>query len=151
MSHPNPAYKVPPMNPWTSKPFHLAIEGGDLSVTVPFYTEALCCNLGWDGEEGRYQDIDFWGNELTLHESTPRESFVTEIYDVDMGRVMVPHLGIHLSEKAWDAVLESIKTVVPESIIEEPFTRYEGTKTEQTTFFVRDPNWNVIELKYFKL
>ena len=56
-----------------SRIFHLAIEGGDLSITVPFYTDVLGCGLG-PSEQGRYQDIDFWGNELTLHESTPRVS-----------------------------------------------------------------------------
>lgn len=135
----------------TSKPFHLAIDGGDLSVTVPFYTEVLCCELGHDAEEGRYQDIDFWGNELTLHESTPRSTYPCEWHEVDMGKVLVPHMGIHLSEKAWNVVHESITTVVPESIVDGPFTRYKGQKTEQTTIFVRDPNYNVIELKCFKL
>ena len=52
--------------------FHLAIEGGKLTDTLPFYTDILECKLG-PFEEGKWQDIDFWGNELTLHETTPRK------------------------------------------------------------------------------
>ena len=51
--------------------FHLAVEGGKLDLTLPFYTTILGCKLG-PYEEGKWQDIDFWGNELTLHESEPR-------------------------------------------------------------------------------
>ena len=52
--------------------FHLAVEGGKLDLTLPFYTTILGCKLG-PYEEGKWQDIDFWGNELTLHESEPRK------------------------------------------------------------------------------
>ena len=76
--------------------FHLAIPAGDLSKTVPFYTDVLGCALG-PAEEGRYQDIDFWGNELTLHESTPRtnkhDQSERERHAVDMGVVCIPLLG----------------------------------------------------------
>ena len=51
--------------------FHFAVEGGFLKTTLPFYTQILGCELG-PCEPGRWQDIDFWGNELTLHESPPR-------------------------------------------------------------------------------
>ena len=40
--------------------FHLAIEGGKLETTLPFYTDILGCKLDM-AEEGRWQDIDFWG------------------------------------------------------------------------------------------
>ena len=77
--------------------FHLAVEGGKLELTLPFYTTILGCELG-PSEEGKWQDIDFWGNELTLHES-------------------------------------------------EPYIRFEGKDTQQETFFVEDPNFNMLEIK----
>lgn len=54
-----------------SNRFHLALEAGNLQTTLPFYTDILGCRLDMK-EEGRWQDVDFWGNELTLHESNPR-------------------------------------------------------------------------------
>ena len=53
-----------------SNRFHLAIEAGELSNTVKFYTDVLGCQLDMS-EEGKWQDVDFWGNELTLHQSKP--------------------------------------------------------------------------------
>ena len=47
-----------------SNRFHLAIEAGELSNTVKFYTDVLGCQLDMS-EEGKWQDVDFWGNELT--------------------------------------------------------------------------------------
>ena len=52
--------------------FHLAVEAGDLEVTRQWYVDVLGCELDMQ-EEGKWQDIDFFGNELTLHSSTPRE------------------------------------------------------------------------------
>ena len=82
--------------------FHLAIEGGKLTDTLPFYTDILGCTLG-PSEEGKWQDIDFWGNELTLHETTPRmvKSPERGMHAVDMGAVCVPHFGIHLEEEDY--------------------------------------------------
>ena len=82
--------------------FHLAVEGGKLELTLPFYTTILGCELG-PSEEGKWQDIDFWGNELTLHESEPRKqkSSDRERHDVDMGAVCVPHFGVHLEPEVF--------------------------------------------------
>ena len=49
-----------------SNPFHLAVPAGDLGVATKFYVNVLGCKLG-NKEEGKWVDVDFWGNELTLH------------------------------------------------------------------------------------
>ena len=127
--------------------FHLAIEGGDLETTLPFYTDILGCELG-PMEPGLWQDVNFWGHELTLHQTEPR-SRVTRAFrnrhSVDMGEVCVPHYGIHLDYSTW----ESIKNVVEAEyqFLDEPFVRFEGTDRQQETFFVEDPNLNVLEIK----
>ena len=36
------------------------------------------------------------------------------------------------------------------SFIDKPYTRFKGTKFEQNTFFIEDPNGNVLELKTFE-
>ena len=51
-----------------SRPFHLAVPAGDLSIATKFYTDILGCKLG-NREEDKWVDVDFWGNELTLHKT----------------------------------------------------------------------------------
>jgi len=48
-----------------SNRFHLAIEAGELSNTVKFYTDVLGCQLDMS-EEGKWQDVDFWAMSLCL-------------------------------------------------------------------------------------
>ena len=126
--------------------FHLAIPAGKLENTLPFYTDILGCAAG-PFEKGRWQDIDFWGNELTLHETHPRENKGTERerHEVDMGAVCVPHFGVHLD---WDIYLE-VKKRVEQGVgfYDAPYIRFEGKETQQETFFVEDPNFNVLEIK----
>jgi hypothetical protein len=126
--------------------FHLAVEGGDLKITLPFYTDMLGCTLG-PNEDGKWQDIDFWGNELTLHSSEPRQtkSVDRQRHDVDMGAVCIPHFGIHLP---WDIYIK-VKKSVENSVgfLDTPYIRFEGKDTQQETFFVEDPNFNVLEIK----
>ena len=84
-----------------SNPFHLAIPAGDLNTATKFYTEVLGCKLG-NGEDGKWIDVDFWGNELTLHKTDMK--LPNERHDVDMGNVAVPHFGVHLDPKVFDKI-----------------------------------------------
>ena len=76
--------------------FHLAIPAGNIKTALKFYCDILGCKTG-NQEEGRWIDINFWGNELTLHETKSKQ--FRERHDVDMGAVCVPHFGVHLP---WD-------------------------------------------------
>ena len=126
--------------------FHLAVEAGDLPTTVTWYQLVLGCELG-PREEGKWQDIDFWGNELTLHSSEPRQgkSVDRHRHDVDMGAVCVPHFGVHLP---WDIYVR-VKASVEKNngFLDAPYIRFEGKDTQQETFFCEDPNFNVLEIK----
>ena len=126
--------------------FHLAIPAGNLSVTIPFYIEILGCKLG-PHEKEKWQDIDFWGNELTLHESTPRveKGPERERHNVEMGKVCVPHFGIHLEWGIYNQVKDSVLKTV--GFLDAPYIRFEGQVTKQETFFIEDPNLNVLEIK----
>lgn len=126
-----------------SNTFHLAVPAGDLKKSVAFYVDVLGCRAG-NGEEGRWQDIDFWGNELTLHQS--EEALPSVRHDVDMGAVLVPHFGVHLSEDDFAAVKNRIEAS-GHGYVDEPYRRFKGDKYEQETFFIRDPNNNVLEIK----
>ena len=126
-----------------SKPFHLAIPAGDIDSTLKFYTEILECKTG-NREEGKWVDIDFWGNELTLHKTEMK--LPNERHDVDMGNVPVPHFGIHLDKNVFNKIKENLKSNNVE-YLDEPYTRFEGKKEEQETFFIKDPHGNILELK----
>ena len=126
--------------------FHLAIPAGRLDITVPFYNKILGCKLG-PFEKGKWQDVDFWGNELTLHETSPRSNKGPdrERHSVEMGSVCVPHFGIHLD---WDSYLIIKKRIDDQfRFLDVPYIRFQGKKTQQETFFVEDPNFNVLEIK----
>tara|TARA_B100000925_G_C21886433_1_gene420802 strand:- start:219 stop:632 length:414 start_codon:yes stop_codon:yes gene_type:complete len=129
-----------------SNRFHLAIEGGDLSITVPWYVNVLGCTLDM-AEEGKWQDIDFWGNELTLHATEHRiaKSPERQRHSVDMGEVCVPHFGIHLAYDDYIKVKESVK--MHTGFLDKPYTRFAESDYQQETFFVEDPNFNVLEIK----
>ncbi|MEL0130803.1 MAG: VOC family protein [Betaproteobacteria bacterium] len=128
----------------TSNIFHCAVEAGDLETTAKFYEDVLGCRRD-NFEEGKWIDIDFWGNELTLHSSTPRSQTHGERHHVMMGEVVVPHFGVHLSREIYDQVKASVKKTV--GFLDEPYIRFPNTEYEQETFFCEDPNHNVLEIK----
>ena len=101
------------------------------------------CKTG-NREKGKWVDIDFWGNELTLHQT--KMKLPRERHDVDMGNVPVPHFGVHLKKK-FLTKLNQILRANKINYIDKPYTRFKGTKFEQNTFFIEDPNGNVLELK----
>ena len=63
-----------------------------------------------------------------------------ERHDVDMGNVSVPHFGVHLSRKDFDALKQRLKDSKTK-YYDEPYLRFKGTKYEQETFFVKDHSY----------
>ncbi|PCI63405.1 MAG: glyoxalase [Kordiimonadales bacterium] len=125
---------------------HLAIPAGDLETTVKFYTDVFGCTLG-NSEKGRWVDVNLWGNELTLHQS--EEQLPAVRHDVEMGAVLVPHFGVHLTQEDFDALKGRIAAAGLE-YIDKPYRRFQGDKYEQETFFIADPNNNILEIKTMK-
>jgi len=126
-----------------SKPFHLAIPASDLSIATSFYQNILGCKLG-NREEEKWVDVDFWGNELTLHKTHTK--LPKERHDVDMGSVSIPHFGVHLDKEVFEKIKENIKANNIK-YFDGPYTRFKGKEEEQQTFFIEDPHGNVMELK----
>tara|TARA_B100001093_G_scaffold412289_1_gene401909 strand:+ start:51 stop:446 length:396 start_codon:yes stop_codon:yes gene_type:complete len=126
-----------------SNPFHLAIPAGDLSVATKFYVDVLGCKLG-NGEADKWIDVDFWGNELTLHKTDMK--LPNERHAVDMGNVAVPHFGVHLDKAVFNKIKENLKTNNIK-YLDEPYTRFKNKKEQQETFFIKDPHGNILELK----
>ena len=126
-----------------SNPFHLAVPAGDLTIATNFYEKILGCKLG-NREENKWVDVDFWGNELTLHKT--HMQLPNERHDVDMGNVPVPHFGVHLDRKVFNTIKENLKSNNIK-YLDKPYTRFKGKKEEQETFFIEDPHGNILELK----
>ena len=115
---------------------HLAIPAGDLNVAKKFYCDVLGCKTG-NSEDGFWVDIDFWGNELTLHQSEERLPKIR--HDVDMGTVIIPHFGIHLLEREFQALKERIE-MAGLTYLDKTYRRFVDSKYEQETFLIEDTN-----------
>ena len=63
-----------------------------------------------------------------------------------MGAVAVPHFGIHLSEDEFNGLKKRIEAAGLE-YLDKPYRRFVGDEFEQETFFIEDPNGNVLEMK----
>ena len=63
-----------------------------------------------------------------------------------MGEVCVPHFGVHLSIADYQQVKANV--AASNGFLDEPYIRFEGTSYQQETFFVEDPNFNVLEIKH---
>ena len=68
-----------------------------------------------------------------------------ERHDVEMGAVVVPHFGVHLEKEVFNKVKASVENTV--GFLDKPYIRFADTEYEQQTFFVMDPNRNVLEIK----
>ena len=74
--------------------FHLAIPAGDLDKSIKFYCDVLGCKRG--NAEFKYPDawadINFWGNELTLHATDPGKKMLTKdtmlIWEMSLFRIL---------------------------------------------------------------
>ena len=129
-----------------SNKFHLAIEVDNLKEAIEFYINILGCEQT-NEELPNWVDINFWGNELTLHASSSiKKKEYDNLYDVDMGQVIVPHFGVHLDKITFDKIKFRLKQYNIE-YVDPPYIRFEGTDLQQETFFIKDPSCNIIELK----
>ena len=131
--------------------FHLAIPAGDLDKAIKFYCDILGCKRG--KAEFKYPDawadINFWGNELTLHATDPNKRNNGERHNVDMGNVSVPHFGVHLDADSFKNLKERLlrKKI---KFIDPPYIRFKGEPKEQETMFIEDSNGNCMEIKTMK-
>jgi len=130
-----------------AKTFHLAIPvGEDLDKAIEFYCNVLGCKKGnfEDSPLDSWCDIDFWGNELTLHASSCTQN--SESHDVDMGMVLVPHFGVHLDAEEFQSLKGKLLQENVE-FVDKPYIRFKGDVLEQETMFIKDPSGNILELK----
>ena len=132
--------------------FHLAIPVEDLDKTIEFYCNVLGCKKGNSENNPPFSwcDIDFWGNELTLHSSIS-EFKVDERHLVEKEDVSIPHFGVHLDAEEFQSLkgklVQDWKNV---EFVNKPYVRFKGDVLEQETMFIKDPSGNVLEFKTMK-
>ena len=128
----------------TLTPFHIAFPVDDLAAARRFYGEVLGCPEGRSSD--RWIDFDLFGHQIVAHLSdTPRPASGNP---VDGHDVPVPHFGVVLAPKQWNALAERLKAHGIAFVIE-PQTRFEGQTGEQSTMFFLDPAGNALEFKAF--
>ena len=131
-----------------SSTFHFAVEVGDIEVARGFYVDILGCDEA-DHELPNWVDINLWGNELTLHSSSPDNTPKNECHNVDnMGTIPVPHSGVHLDRATYIDVKRRIEDAGIEYVCK-PFIRFKDKELEQETFFIKDPHGNHLEIKSY--
>jgi uncharacterized protein len=127
------------------QPFHLAFPVHDLAAARHFYGEILGCPEGRSSDT--WVDFDLFGHQIVTH-LAPREERVKINNSVDAHDVPVPHFGVVLSMKDWDALAARLRKAGIKFVIE-PYVRFKGQTGEQATMFFLDPSGNALEFKAF--
>ena len=131
-------------------PFHLAIQVHNIEEARDFYTRVMGCMEG--RSDKKWVDFNFYGHQLVCHLNpslNKTEKIASIKNSVDGHGVPVPHFGVVLEMKDWEALSLKMKKLGVKFEIE-PYVRFKGEVGEQATMFFYDPSGNAIEIKSFK-
>ncbi|MGK3990665.1 VOC family protein [Sorangium sp. So ce136] len=137
-------------------PFHLAFPVSDLEATRRFYVDVLGCRVG--REAARWIDFDFFGHQISAHlvdknrvdkSRVDEAGAVLPTNPVDGKDVPVRHFGAILEWRSWHALVERLRELGVQFLIE-PHIRFVGEPGEQATLFVVDPSGHALEFKSFR-
>jgi uncharacterized protein len=127
------------------RPFHLAFPVHDLAAARSFYRDVLGCGEGRSSDH--WIDFDLFGHQIVAHLDAGMKP--SPIHNaVDGHDVPVPHFGVVLTMKQWEALAERLKAAGLKFGIE-PHIRFQGQVGEQATMFFTDPSGNALEFKAF--
>jgi extradiol dioxygenase family protein len=127
-------------------PFHLAIRVRDLAAARSFYGELLGCAEGRSSAD--WVDFDFFGHQLVCHTVSGAPPEPAAHNPVDGHDVPVPHFGMVLEMRDWQALAARLMAAGVAFVIE-PQLRFRGMPGEQATMFLTDPSGNALEFKSF--
>lgn len=128
-----------------TRPFHLALPVPNLDHINAFYIELLGCTKG--RSDTTWVDLNLFGHQVVFHK-VPNIKLTPSYNPVDKHQVPVPHFGVVLKPKEWNALAERLKKANLSFIIE-PYTRFKGEPGEQSTLFFADPVGYHLEFKAF--
>lgn len=132
------------------RPFHIAVPVRDIPEARAFYGGLLGCEEGRSTDE--WVDFNFYGHQFVVHlnPNLGKDGKISSHYNpVDEHAVPVPHYGIVLKMKDWEALAEKVKAAGIEFVVE-PYVRFKGQVGEQATMFFFDPSGNALEFKAFE-
>lgn len=129
------------------RPFHLAFPVHDLDAARRFWGGTMGCPEGRSSDE--WIDFDFFGHQIVTHLVPGIGAADAGGNAVDGHQVPVPHFGVVLEMKDWQALADRLVAAGTKFEIE-PYIRFKGEPGEQATMFFRDPSGNAIEMKAFE-
>jgi uncharacterized protein len=127
-------------------PFHIAFPVDNLDAARSFYGGLLGCPEG--RSSAQWIDFDLFGHQLVAHLKPSSEKDTQHHNPVDGHDVPVPHFGVVLSMRDWEALAERLQAAKIRFVIE-PYVRFKGEVGEQATMFFLDPAGNALEFKAF--
>ena len=127
-------------------PFHLALPVNDLASTYTFYVEQLAGTVGRSTDQ--WLDVSLFGHQLSFHLHPQHTAMREAGQAVNGDHIPVPHVGVVLSQKIWQALAARVMHLQIPFLLE-PRIRFAGTLGEQGTFFLRDPQGYLLEFKFF--
>lgn len=129
------------------RPFHLAFPVHDIEAARRFWGGTMGCPEG--RSSGEWIDFDFFGHQIVTHLVRGMKAADAGGNAVDGHQVPVPHFGVVLEMKDWQALADRLVAAGTKFDIE-PYVRFKGEPGEQATMFFRDPSGNAIEMKAFE-
>jgi uncharacterized protein len=120
--------------------FHLAFPVTDIAQTKAYYVDGLDCVPGRENPQALI--LNLYGHQLVAH--VTREPLIPQ-------RTIYPrHFGlIFTQEHDWEDLLN--KAQQKQLLFrEQPKNRFVGSALEHRTFFLEDPFYNLIEIKYYR-
>jgi len=129
------------------RPFHIAFPIYNIDDTIKWYTKILGCTIG--RQDSKWIDFNFFGHQISGHLVNKKNISIASTNTVDGHNVPVRHFGIILRPKEWKILSKRLSNNKIKFIIS-PNIRFKGEVGEQSTFFISDPNENVLEFKAFK-
>lgn len=134
----------------TLTPFHIAVPVRDLDEARSFYVNVLGCREG--RSSNTWADFNLFGHQFVCHvDPALGKHGKLKLYtnDVDAHAVPVPHYGVVLDMKSWQALADRLRSLDIKFVIE-PYIRFRGQPGEQATLFFLDPTGNALEFKAFR-
>jgi len=130
-------------------PFHVAVQVRDLDEARRYYGGVLGCTEGRSADD--WVDFNMYGHQFVCHlnrQLGPHGRLGAHLNAVDGHGVPVPHCGVVLERRDWDALAERLRRHAVEWVVP-PCTRFANSPGEQRTLFILDPSGNALEFKSF--
>lgn len=126
-------------------PCHISIFVRDLEESKRFYCDKLGFQLRRELPTSIH--VDFWGNQIVLHES---HDYQAEVFQrqVEGDEFVVPHFGVIVTRVQFEELVMRLRSLSIQ-FFGEPRNRFKGKAYEQYVAFIKDPSGNALEFKCF--